>query len=433
MKSLELLIVAFTLGVITTASTFGSNRLNFTDNLVKDSNSTQLPESTRLKAERIDSMLLALYKNNQFNGSILVAENGKILYAKSYGWADFEHKDTLQLNTPMPIASITKQFTGMAIMMLKEKGLLNYDDNINKYLPEVEQQGVTIRHLLHHTSGLDFNGRPNHAGRIFRDMSKNAVKDGKIKIIDKNALLKVYSKKIPQPDFTPAGSKFMYSNGGYTLLGAIIERVSGMPYWEFLQKNIFEPLQMNNTFVLRPEAMKNRKIAFSYKMSVLKGLRRNSMYYDPDKPIKEYWLLDGDKHIYSTVEDMFKWDQALYTEKLVSQKTLAEAFQSGKLNDGSKTNYGFGWDVFSGKDTGIVEHTGRIEHYSCAFQRHTGKHYTTILLTNAHPMNLFMPWTGMIDVLENQPIHEKDVFREQNLFEKLTFKKFKKKLEIKYY
>ena len=378
------------------------------------------------KPERLDSMLTALYKNNQFSGTVLVAEKGKIVFSKSFGWADFENKDTLKLNTTMPIASITKQFTAMGIMMLKERGLLNYDDNIKKYLPEVDQKNVTIRHLLNHTSGLDING----SNKGFRYMEKNAISKDGISIIDKELMLKCYSKKIPQPDFIPPGKKFQYSNGGYTLLASIIERVSGLSYCEFMQKNIFDPVQMRNTFILRPAIMNDKKVAYSYKLSLFKGLKRVTDYYNKDQPIKKLVLLDGDKHIYSTVEDMFKWDQALYTELLVSKKTLKEAFTPGILNDGKKNYYGFGWFLFPGKDSAIVEHTGGIENYSSGFQRRTANGSTTILLLNAHPYNLGPVWTGMLNVLNNEPFNPY-VFPKKTILEKMTYRKFKKHIEIK--
>jgi CubicO group peptidase (beta-lactamase class C family) len=384
-------------------------------------------------SKRLDSLLTAFYTNNEFSGSILVAEKGNIIYAKSLGWADIEHNDTLQLNTPMPIASITKQFTGMAIMILKEKGLLNYNDDITKYLPEIQQKGITIKHLLHHTSGLDFNGPSNRAGKTFRYMSKNATLENGIKLLDKKSLLKAYEKGIPKANFYPPGKEFRYSNGGYTLLAAIIERVSGLPYWEFMQKHIFEPLNMTQTFVLRPKVLNEQKIAYSYFSSVFKGIKKCTPYYDRYKPDKYCVVLDGDKHIYSTVLDMLKWDQALYTEKLVSKETLKDAFTSGKLNNGKNTEYGFGWELlYAGADSVIMAHSGGIENYATGFQRQTDQQRTTIILTNAQPSNMFRVWTGMVDILENKPFRPYVLKRKNNFIIKLKRKMFKKKVEIKY-
>lgn len=393
------------------------------------------------KSERLDSLLTTLYKSNQFSGTVLLAENGKVIYSKSFGWANYKYKDTLKTNTSMPIASITKQFTGMAIMMLKEKGLLNYDDKIRTFLPEVKQEGVTIRHLLNHTSGLDFNS----SGSSFDYFAKNALSKDGIKIIDKELLLKCYAQEIPKPIFSPPGKMHRYSNGGYTLLASIIERVSGLSYWEFMQKNIFDPLEMSNTFVLRPAIMKEKKIAYSYKPSLIKGIKRVTPYYDPESPEEFCVLLDGDKHIYSTAVDMFKWDQALYSEKLVSKETLKDAFTPGKLNDGTRVNYGFGWDLSEGKDSSTVGHTGSIENYCTAFQRRTHSQSTIILLLNSHPHNLFPLWTGMSNVLKSEPFLTQHsiyyyllggyyipyAFPKKTLSEKLTYRRFKNQVEIK--
>lgn len=426
MKNKLTLAILLILGLSNITNLYGKHISILKDTVVN------IKTSNELKSKRLDSLLTAFYTNNEFSGSILVAEKGNIIYAKSLGWADIEHNDTLQLNTPMPIASITKQFTGMAIMMLKEKGLLNYDDDINKYLPEIQQKGITIKHLLHHTSGLDFNGPSNKAGKTFRFMSKNASSENGVKLLDKKSLLKAYEKGIPKANFYPPGKKFRYSNGGYTLLAAIIERVSGTPYWEFMQKHIFEPLNMTNTFVLRPTVLNEKKIAYSYFSSVFKGIKKCTPYYDRYKPDKYCVVLDGDKHIYSTVLDMYKWDQALYTEKLVSKETLKDAFTSGKLNNGKNTEYGFGWELYTGVDTAVMGHSGGIENYATGFQRETDEKRTTIILTNAHPSNMFRVWTGMVNVLANKNFDPYVFKRKNNFITKLKRKTFKKKVEIKY-
>jgi CubicO group peptidase (beta-lactamase class C family) len=151
-----------------------------------------------------------------------------------------------------------------------------------------------------------------------------------------------------------------------------------MSYAEFIEKNIFDSLQMKNSFVLRPEIMKEKKVAYSYRRDK-KAFTKQAEYYNEDKQLKELVLIDGDKHIYSTTEDLLKWDQSLYIKKLVSNSTLQEAFTSGKLNNGVKTNYGFGWEM---DDVLYIYHTGAIENYKTLISRDTLTKTTVVILLN---------------------------------------------------
>ncbi len=316
----------------------------------------------------INALVNKMHENGQFNGTILVAEKGKILFKGAFGYGDYEAKRKLVVESPCYLASVSKQFTAMGIMILKEKGKLSYEDPLTKYFPEFPDyaKNVTIRQMLHHTSGV-----ANHYSLgIYKPGLTNAD---------------VFQTLIKQEnlDFTP-GEKFSYSNGGYVLLAMIIEKVSGQSMPVFMQQNVFDPLKMNNTLVFdksTPE-IKNRAIG-----------------YTPAWTLEDYEIYTtGAGGMYSTVEDLFKWDQALYTNKLVSKKTLEEAFTSGKTNNGEETGYGFGWGINENPEGGkIVMHTGGLNGFRTIIGRDLQHERTVIALTNNGSTYL----GGLVEAVQN--------------------------------
>jgi len=304
------------------------------------------------KASQIDSLMLKLYNRGQFNGSVLVAEHGDVIYKKGFGKANFKKALDYTPATPSYLASLTKQFTAMAIMMLAENKKLSYKDKLSKYFPEFPTyaEKITIRNLLNHTSGIpDYFG----LGIVHPGLRNDEVLKGLI--------------KLDTPDFQP-GEKFEYSNSGYVLLAMIVEKVSGVPFNIFLKKNIFDPLKMDNTVVLDTSNPEIKNKAHGYDI----------FGNDYDNDI----LTMGDGGIYSAVEDLFKWDQALYTEKLVKQSTLNEAFKPAVLIDGDTSYYGFGWGIVDDNGKKIVTHAGELNGFNTIFLRQTTDHNTIIFLTN---------------------------------------------------
>lgn len=307
---------------------------------------------TQSKESQIDSLMLMLYNRGQFNGSVLVAEHGKVIYKNGFGKANIKESLDFTPGTPTYLASLTKQFTAMAIMMLAENGKLSYDDKLSKYYPEFPSYAdkITIRNLLNHTSGIsDYFG----LGIVHPGLRNDEVLKGLV--------------KVDTLDFQP-GEKFEYSNSGYVLLGMIIEKVSGLLFNIFLKRNIFDPLKMDNTVVLdtsNPE-IKNKALGYD--------IFGNDYGNDI--------LTMGDGGIYSTVEDLFKWDQALYTEILVKQSTLNEAFKPALLNDGSISNYGFGWGIIEYNGKKIVTHAGELNGFNTIILRQLTDHNTILFLTN---------------------------------------------------
>ncbi|MBL0024277.1 MAG: serine hydrolase domain-containing protein [Saprospiraceae bacterium] len=323
------------------------------------------------KSTKIDELMSYCHENGLFNGTILVSEKNKVIYKEAFGMANKEKEQPLTIQSSFYLCSVSKQFTAMAIMILKQKNKLSYDDKLSKYFVEFPSYAndVTIRHLMTHTSGI-----PDH-------YRLGAYKKGL-----KNA--DVFSLLIKQDtlDFAP-GSKYSYSNGGYVLLAMIVEKVSKQPFHIFMKENIFKPLGMKNTLVFdesKPE-IKNRVIGYNASGN-------------PD----DYELFTtGAGGVFSTVDDLFLWNQSLFTNKPISQKTLADAFKTTTLNDGSISNYGFGWVISDRNGKKIVRHSGSLVGFRTFIERNITDRYSWILLTNsgdAVPMNEI---NGALDSIMN--------------------------------
>lgn len=321
---------------------------------------------------KIDSLFTALYNNQEFSGNVLIAEKGNILYKKSFGLRDETQNLPLDDNSIFELASVSKQFTAMGIVLLEQKGKLKYEDPISKYIPELSSyKGITIRQLLNHTGGL-----PDYMQLI-------GTKGDTTKINTNKDIIALFAKEKPQVLFTP-GSKFEYSNTGYALLASIIEKSSGKSYAAFLADNIFKPLKMENTFVynrrLAPKKIVDYAYGYVYNADGKKVLPDND-------PNNNYVVcLDGivgDGTVNSTTTDLLKWDRALYTDKLVSRKSLELLFTPPVLPNNEKTNYGFGWMVNKSDDYGMVaNHSGGWPGYVTFIERHMDNDKSIVVLQN---------------------------------------------------
>ena len=346
--------------------------------------------------QKIDSLLTSFFNNGNLNGNVLIAEKGNIIYKKSFGFSNEATKEKLNENSIFELASVSKQFTAMAIVILKENGKLNYEDKISKYIPELSNYpNITIRNLLNHTGGL-----PDYMEIMDSTFDKN-------KIATNKDIISTFAKLKPQVLFEPE-TKWEYSNTGYAILASIIEKISGMTYGDYLVKAIFKPLKMTNTFVYRrryaPQKVANYAYGYVYSDSLKK-------YYLPDDLAKSkmvVWLdgIVGDGTVNSTVIDLLKWDRAMYTEKLISKESKNEIFTSSKLNDKSKTDYGFGWFV---EDNGVygnlVQHTGGWPGYMTFIERHIQNDKTIIVLLNYTNEDTYIPVADLRRMLYNiEPI-----------------------------
>ncbi|OKL40599.1 serine hydrolase [Pontibacter flavimaris] len=317
-------------------------------------------DSARQLGRHLDSIFTHLHKRNGFNGTVLVTKYDEVVYTGAFGYADFQRRDSLHTQTAFQLASVSKQFTAMAVMMLQEQGKLQYDDSVQQYIPDFPYSGITIRQLLSHRSGLS----------NYTYFSDELWPDRKVPITNDDVLDLMATHKPPvyfQPD-----RRFDYSNTGYFLLASIVEKASGMPFASFLQKKIFAPLQMTNTFTYSDSLVaQTEKVATGHT-----GGRRKRW---PD-------YLDtvlGDKGMYSTVEDLYKWDQALYTEKLVKHETLELAFTGTRQERKKDEDYGFGWRIkeVSNGDT-VVYHGGLWHGYATYLLRNPKDHSALIILSN---------------------------------------------------
>ena len=342
------------------------------------------------RIQRIDSLLNSLYAKEKINGNFLIAEKGEVIYSRSFGLANETTKEKLTEESVFELASTSKAFTGMGIVLLKEQGKLKLDDDITKYIPALSHyKGVTVRNLLNHTGGL-----PDYMDLMDSVYDKN-------RIAVNNDIIKVFSRHKPEIIFAP-NMKWEYSNTGYALLASIIEKASGMSYGKYLEKNIFKPLKMKNTFVYtrRFAPKKVEHYAYGYVRDSLK----NRILPDEMKQTKMVVWLDGivgDGTVNSTVTDMQKWDRALYTDKLVSKSSMDEIFTPATLAYGKKTTYGYGWLLQDKGDFGKrTFHSGSWPGYSTFIDRHTENDKTIIILQNNDGVTI--PIKAISNILYNK-------------------------------
>ncbi len=352
MKNLNSLVLALLSVLIITSA--GCDETNSG----KLSRSNVASANAHTKAELIDRLLGTLNEKGKFNGAVLVSEHSKVIYKKGFGYANYEEKKPNHVQSCFRLASVTKQFTAMAIMILSDRGKLGYEDDIRKYLPTLPYKGITIRHLLVHTSGL-----PDYMVLFDKKWDKE-------KLAYKEDILRLLAEHHPPVDFAP-GEKYEYCNTGYSLLACIVERASGLKFSVFMQKNIFTPLDMQSTLLTtgqKDQPIKNRVYGYS------------SSFENTD----HHYLngIVGDGGIYSTLGDMFKWDQGLYNVKLVKKSTMAEALTPYKLNDGSTSDYGFGWRLFRGTKPDVIEHGGSWAGFRTLIRRDLKNQNAIILLSN---------------------------------------------------
>lgn len=361
---------------------------------------------------KFDTLFTNQYKEGAFNGNVLIAEKGEVIFSKNYGVADIQSVREINSETVFELASVSKHFTAMGIVLLQKENKLLYNDEFSKYIPELSfYKGVTIHQLLIHTSGL-----PDYMELAEKYWDKT-------KIATNEDIIKIFEEVKPKQLFT-TGTKWRYSNTGYLLLASIIERVSGKSFEQYLKEKIFIPLKMNNTYVYRrwyqPESPKNYAEGYVYSDSLKKVIMPSE--------ISEYHMtkyLDGivgDGMVSSNLSDMLKWDQALYTNSIVNENDKQLIFASYKINEKRKTNYGYGWQIYNSKKYGkIVSHGGEWAGYRTYFERHLDKKYTVIMLQNFSTPKTDIPVKNVRKILYNELI-EKRVKVKTSVLEKYTGK-----------
>lgn len=349
------------------------------------------------KSAELDTLYSELYRKGAFNGNVLIAENGNIIFQKSYGLANEETQEKLNANSIFELASVSKQFTAMGIVQLQKEGKISYDDEIKKYIPELQKyKGITIKNLLTHTGGL-----PDY----MQVASKNWDKS---KIATNEDVIKLFQDLNPERNFEP-NEKWDYSNTGYLILASIIEGVSGKTFGEYLREKIFEPLDMTNTFVhqrrFQPKKIDNYAEGYIYSDK----LKRKIL---PDELGKEFYVvyLDGivgDGMVNSNLEDLLKWDRALYNDQIINNKDREMIFSSYKIKDSSETDYGFGWMIDSTETFGKVSfHSGGWAGYISYVERHLDNDKTIIILQNNSTPNSETPIKNTRRILYGLPIEK---------------------------
>jgi CubicO group peptidase (beta-lactamase class C family) len=355
------------------------------------------------KAHQLDSLFETLNKQHAISGCVLIAENGKPIYQKAFGYADVDSKQLNDNNTVFELASVSKQFTAMAIMQLHQKHLVGYDDDLVKYFPLWPYKGIKINNLLHHTSGLS-----DHLqwGAAMVDVNK----------INTNADILASLIKYAPPVYFMPGDSLSYSNTNYTLLALIVERVSGMPFAKYLDTHIFKPLGMNHTQVFGQYAankkIKNYALGYDYDQHADKYVINNTL----PKNRYEYFMdgVAGAYGICSTTGDMLKWDRALYTEKLVSKEEQSLAYEPTKLNNGKPAMlgnwpYGFGWLLLpssTNHDGRTYMHSGAYPGYMSLIIRHPDENKTIIILTNRYnAIDMYDLGFNVDSILYEKPFH----------------------------
>jgi len=334
------------------------------------------------RAAKIQEVLALAHKYRQFNGAALVAENGKVVYKGAFGMANIEWNIPNAPDTKFRLGSITKQFTAMLTLQLIEQGKIKLDGKITDYLPDYRKdvgEKVTVHHLLTHTSGIpSYTDQPG----FLENVSRNPYK------------VSEFVKKYASGDlqFEP-GSKFSYNNSGYFLLGAIIEQVTGKSYEQALKENILDPAGMKNTgydhhnTIIPKRASGYSKTPDGY---------TNALYIDMSIPYAA-------GSMYSTVEDLYLWDQALYTDKLISAQSKALMYKPF-LDD-----YAYGWVIRNAsfkqndKPVQVISHDGGINGFTTTIVRYPNEKNLIVMLDNTGSGYLNRLSESLAKILYNQP------------------------------
>lgn len=316
--------------------------------------------SSAQNMKKIDE-IFADYANENPGAIIAIVKDGQLVFKKAYGLSNLEDKTKVQANTNFRLASVSKQFTAAAILQLIQQGKIDLNTSLNKCFPNLPDysKSITIQQLLNHTSGiLDYDDVIDEADN-FEQISDQGVLD----------LAKTFTKTY----FIP-GTKYKYSNTAYVLLGLVIEKYSGLSYANYMEKFIFNPLKMNNSVAYLKNINQISHRAYGYS-------KENNSWFRKDQSSTSATL--GDGGIYSNLNDLIKWNEALNNDTILPQKIWKQAFDYQHLSDGTPIDYGFGWHLKKDKNnTQIVYHTGSTTSFRNIFYRIPAEKLSLIILSN---------------------------------------------------
>ena len=330
--------------------------------------------SAQSRKENLNTFFSTLSKNGQFNGNVLIAENGNIIYEKSFGYADLSSKRLNTKQTSFAIASITKTFTSTAILQLKQEGKLKLDDTVSKFLPDFPYKEVTIKHLLSHTAGLPiydslfFSYIPNHPDTVFKN---------------KDLIPAFILKKAPLI-FKP-GEDFSYNNVNYNILALVVEKLSGKSFESYLEEHIFKPSGMTNTSLSRFFRREDKELSKRYNFKFPYSDKPQLVDTVSEFRIMSHFDFQGQGDIISTTHDLLNYSRALESRSLIDEANLKEAFTPVKLRNGKDNaqRYALGWITREDTSLGeIVKHDGGMPGGRTMLLKNLTKHQTIILFDN---------------------------------------------------
>ena len=318
---------------------------------------------TRQVNQKLDSTFLRFNKRNDFHGSVLVAQGGKVIFKQHYGYSNFKEKTKIDDNSVFQLASVSKQFTAAAVLILKDRGQLDLDDKVTAFYPEFPYTEVTVRHLLNHTSGL-----PKYFWLAEHKWDNEHAPSN-------DEMMDLLSKEKLNPFFRP-GANFDYSNTGYFVLSAIVEKVSGQSFADFVDHEIFKPLNMRQSFVYSfgQDSIRDGQLS-GYR------LYRRRWHAAIPGPVND--AVVGDKNISSTTEDMLKWVEGLNSGRLISEESLEEMYTKGVTKYNRKVPYGFGFRIKEDADQKVIYHNGRWNGFSTSLMQYPDEDLVVITLEHS--------------------------------------------------
>lgn len=356
-----------------------------------------------LSGQELNHFFTTLSEKKIFNGSAVISKSGKTILNSNYGFLDIEKKERITDQSQFPIASITKTFTSTAILQLQQKGKLNINEPVQKYLPDFPYPNITIKHLLNNTSGLaqEYN------------LFDTIIKEQPEKIISNQDIIPTFIRFKTPLSFQP-GSKWDYNNINFCIAALILEKVTGTSYADYVQKNIFQPAKMNNSFVPLNRKIKSPNQVESYLYPTFYSTELVNT-----NTLKETFLIVeksnfyGNGGIVSTALDLQKFQKALFDNRILGKKELEEALTPTKLNngtpvsytiDGKELSYGLGWAMYTDESEGkIVFHDGSITGLTSILLHNITKNQSVILLSNFGNTPVLPISSAIFNLINNKP------------------------------
>ncbi|KMQ64652.1 hypothetical protein ACM46_10410 [Chryseobacterium angstadtii] len=356
-----------------------------------------------LFAQELNNFFTTLSHKNLFNGSVAISKSGKTILSNNYGFSNLEKKEKITDLSQFPIASVTKTFTSTAILQLQQRGKLNINEPVQKYLPDFPYPNITIKQLLNNTSGIaqEYN------------LFDAIIKEQPEKIISNQDIIPTFIRFKTSLSF-PSGSKWEYNNLNFCLAALIIEKVSGISYANYLEQNIFKPAKMKNSFVPL-----DKKIKSSNQVELYTYPHLYSTELVNTKAVKETFLIVeksnfyGNGGIVSTALDLQKYQKALFNDQILGKKELEEALTATKLNngktvsytiEGKEMSYGLGWAMYTDESEGkIVLHDGNITGLTSILLYNITKNQSVILLSSSGNLPVYPISNAVLNLINDKP------------------------------